>query len=140
MDFRHLGAVRDRLAVAGDARLVGVDHYGIPHDHGELAAVLANRDDRPIVVASELGEREPAGDLHSVLVLRRNGPAAQDGDESCNDRNREDRNSLHDSLPRLAFIGQVRSTGPIWRKVGWYSKSRASLAGHHTRVPFHAKL
>src|SRR6478736_2951659 len=39
MDFRHLGAVWERFAVAGHAFHIGVDHHGISHDHSELASV-----------------------------------------------------------------------------------------------------
>ena len=88
MDFRHLGAVRERLAVAGYAFLIGVDHYGIPQDHSEVASVLTDRDYRPVLVSPELREREPARDLHSVFVLRGNSPAAEDSERYRNDHNR----------------------------------------------------
>src|SRR4029077_20244742 len=60
VDFGHLGAVRERLAVAGHAFLIGIDHDGIAHDHSDLAAVLADRDDWPV----------SARNLQGVLVLR----------------------------------------------------------------------
>src|SRR5690242_2356406 len=44
MDFGHLGAIGERLAVAGHAFLVGVDHYGVAQDHSYLASVLTDRD------------------------------------------------------------------------------------------------
>jgi len=47
MDFRHLGAVWERLAVAGLAFLIGVDHYGISQDHSDLASVLTDSDALP---------------------------------------------------------------------------------------------
>src|SRR6266481_6875603 len=59
MNFRHLGAVRERLAVAGHAFLIGVDHWRIPHDHSDLAAGRTDRDDWPAFVSPELGECEP---------------------------------------------------------------------------------
>src|SRR6266481_1611246 len=39
MNLRHLGAVREKLAIAGHAFLIGVDHYRIPYDHSDLASV-----------------------------------------------------------------------------------------------------
>jgi hypothetical protein len=88
MDFRHHGAVWERLAIAGHALLLGVDHYGIPYDNSDLATVLADGNYWPAFVSSELSEREAARDLQNVLVLRGNGPAARDRDYSCNNQNR----------------------------------------------------
>src|SRR6476660_2790736 len=59
MNFRHLGAVRERLAIVGRAVLIGVDHGRIPHDHSDLAQVVADRDYWPVLVSPKLGEREP---------------------------------------------------------------------------------
>src|ERR1700722_942131 len=70
IDFRHHGTVREWLAVAGHARLEGVDHDGIPQDRGDLAAVLTDGNDLPAFVSSELSEGEPARHFQSVLVLR----------------------------------------------------------------------
>src|SRR6266404_330016 len=88
MDLRHLGTVWERLAVAGNASLVGVDHHGIPEDHGDQASVLTGGDYRPAFVSPELRECEPSRYFHGVLVLRGKGPAAQDGEHSRNHRNR----------------------------------------------------
>src|SRR5262249_14944482 len=78
MDFRHLGAVGERLAVAGHPFLIGADHYGIPHDHRDQALVLTDRDHWPVFVSLELGECEPIRHFDGVLVLSKNGPAAED--------------------------------------------------------------
>src|SRR6516165_1561891 len=80
MDLRHLSAIWERLAVAGHAFLIGIDHYGVPHDRSNLAFVLTDRDYWPAFVSPELGQCEPAGHLQGVLVLRGNGRAAQDGE------------------------------------------------------------
>jgi hypothetical protein len=85
MDLRHLSAIWDSLAVAGHAFLIGIDHYRIPHDHSDQAFVLTDRDYWPAFVSPELGEREPAGHLKGVLVLRGNGRAAQDEEHSRDD-------------------------------------------------------
>ena len=45
MDFRHPGAVWERLTVTGHALLIGVDHYGIPQDRSDLASVLTDGND-----------------------------------------------------------------------------------------------
>src|SRR5262245_7953178 len=84
MDLRHLGAVRKRFAVAGSPGLVGLDHLGIPEDHREQVSGVTDRDNLPIFVTLELGEREPTRHLHSVLVLRGNGRATQDDEYSRN--------------------------------------------------------
>src|SRR5271165_4697802 len=87
MDLRHLGAVGEWLAVAGNARLVGLDHRRIAEDRFDHLSILTNGDSLPIFVSTELGERHPARHLQGVLVLRGNGPAAQ---------NRERRRYNHD--------------------------------------------
>src|SRR3977135_2586140 len=56
MDLRHLRAVRERLAVAGNAGLVGVDHHGVDEDHSEHVSGLTDRDRLPLFVSPELGE------------------------------------------------------------------------------------
>src|SRR5882672_7928496 len=59
MDLRHLGAVGERLAVAGNAGLVGLDHHGIGEDHRHHLFVVTDGDRLPAFVSSELREREP---------------------------------------------------------------------------------
>ena len=54
MDLRHLGAVGERLAVAGNACLVGLDHRGIAEDRLDCISILTNSDGLPILVSSEL--------------------------------------------------------------------------------------
>src|SRR6266852_587431 len=68
MDLRQPGAVRERLAVAGNAGLVGLDHHGIREDRGNQVSVLTDGDKLPGLVASELREREPIRDFHGVLI------------------------------------------------------------------------
>src|SRR6266576_2601683 len=85
MNFRHLGAVWERLAIAGHAFLIGVDHYRIPHDHSDLASVLTDRDHWPVLVSPKLREREAIRYLHSVFVLRGNRDTShQNGDRYRN--------------------------------------------------------
>ena len=76
---------RGKACVAGNAAPVGFDHQGIGENHRDRVFGLADGDCRPVFVSPELGEREPIRHLHSVLVLRGNGPAAQDGEHDCND-------------------------------------------------------
>src|SRR5215469_7095265 len=44
MDLRHLRAVGEGLAVAGNAGLVGLDHHKISNGRGHKAFVLTDRD------------------------------------------------------------------------------------------------
>ena len=60
MDLRHPRAVRERLAVAGNAVLVGLDHHGISEDRSNKVSVLTDGDNLPGLVSSELGKRQPA--------------------------------------------------------------------------------
>src|SRR5205823_11007030 len=82
VDLRHLGAVGERLAVAGNSGPVRVDHGGVREDRSKQVSVLTDGDNLPGLVSPELGEREPARHLHGVLVLSRHGAAA-DGTEEC---------------------------------------------------------
>src|SRR5258708_39828147 len=59
MDLCHLGAVGERLAVAGNAGSLGVDLHGIGEDHLDLVSGLTDGDSRPFFESSELTEREP---------------------------------------------------------------------------------
>jgi hypothetical protein len=56
-----------RLAIAGQAFLIGVDHYRIPHDHSDLASVLTDCDYWPVFVPPKLREREPIGTCTAYL-------------------------------------------------------------------------
>ena len=71
MDFRHLGAVWERLAVARRAFLVGIDHYGIPQDHSDLASILADRDYRPALLS--VGTSEPVPERNAIRSRRTKG-------------------------------------------------------------------
>ncbi len=42
MHFRDLGAFGERLAIAGDAGMIGLDHYGIGKNYGESVLGLAD--------------------------------------------------------------------------------------------------
>jgi len=64
MDLRHLGAVGERLAVAGNAGLLGLDHHGIGEDHSHHLFAVTDGDSLPAFVSSELGEREPIRRSH----------------------------------------------------------------------------
>jgi len=76
VDLRHLGSVRNRLTVAGNAGAVRVDHHGIAEDHRDHPLAPTDGDRLPCFVSPELGKREPARHLHRVLVLRGNGETA----------------------------------------------------------------
>src|SRR5689334_7652703 len=95
MDFRHLSAIWESLAVAGHAFLIGIDHYRISHDHSDQAFILTDRDYWPGFVSLELGEREPARNLDGVLVRRGNGRAAQDEGQSRDDEQQRGWESGH---------------------------------------------
>jgi hypothetical protein len=69
MDFDHFRAVGERLAVAGDAGLVRVDHRGIAKNHRERLAAIAEGNGLPALVSPELGEREPIRHFEGVLIL-----------------------------------------------------------------------
>src|SRR6185437_9678604 len=69
MDLRHSGAVREGLAVAGNAGFEGVDDHRVSDDDSDGLCMLAGGDYFPVFVALELGEGEAAGYLEGVLVL-----------------------------------------------------------------------
>jgi hypothetical protein len=71
MDLRHLGAVGERLAVAGNAGPVGVDHHGIGEDHSDHVFGLTDGDSLPAFVASELRESD-LGSLRSYSKMEVN--------------------------------------------------------------------
>jgi hypothetical protein len=80
VDLRHLGAIRERLAIAGNAGPVGVYHLGISEDHSDEPVVLTGGNNLPTFVSLEPGEREPTRHFQGVLVLLGKGDAAQRGD------------------------------------------------------------
>src|SRR3989442_3558593 len=104
MNLRHLGAVGERLAVSGNAGLVGLDHHGIGKDHSHHLFVVTDGDGLPAFVSSELREREPIRYFHGVLVLRRAGHAAGDSERYRNDHNRRDTFALHLHPPRRSSV------------------------------------
>src|SRR5262249_40606999 len=91
----------ERLAIAGHAFPVGVDHHRIPEDHSDHAQVLTETNHRPVFVSPELREREPIRYFQSVLVLRGNR------DTSC--QNEGHRNSETDQRAslhcRISLVG-----------------------------------
>src|SRR6266568_5868161 len=95
VDLRHLGAIGEWLPVARNAGPVGVNHHGIGEDRSKQASVLTDRDNVPVFVSPELGEREPTGHLHSVLVLGGHGAPAQGTDECRHHSNRPHASALH---------------------------------------------
>src|SRR6185503_2920717 len=73
MDLRHLGAIWERLAVAGNAGLEGRNDLWIAEDRYEQVSGLTDGNDLPLFVSPELGEGEPIRHLHGVFVLRGQG-------------------------------------------------------------------
>jgi Homeodomain-like domain len=69
MDLRQLGAVGERLTVAGNAGRVGVDHHGISEDRSKQGSIVTDGDNLPSLVSPELRECEPIRHLQSVLGL-----------------------------------------------------------------------
>src|ERR1700733_12579241 len=67
MESCDLGAAGERLAVAGDAGAVRLDHDGIGEDYSERVFGLADGNELPVLVSPELREREPARYFHRVL-------------------------------------------------------------------------
>jgi hypothetical protein len=88
MDLRHLGAVRERLAITGNTGFVSLDHHRIREDRSNEATVLTDGDNLSGLISSELRERQPIRHFQGVLILRKNGPAAHNGEHSRDSRNR----------------------------------------------------
>jgi hypothetical protein len=82
------GAVGEWLAVAGNAGSISLDRHRIGDDDLDQVSALTDGDSLPVFVTLELRKREPIRHLHSVLVLRGNGPAAQEGERDRRDHNR----------------------------------------------------
>src|SRR5262245_47444623 len=107
MDLRHLGAVGEWLAVAGNAGLVGGDNLRIAEDHLDQVSALTDADDLPGFVSLELGECETIRHLHSVLVLSGNGPLAQNGERHHKDDCQPEWNSRHGLPPALTELSRA---------------------------------
>src|SRR5271169_4320103 len=101
MDLRHLRAVGEGLAVAGNARLVGLDHRRIAEDRFDRFSILTYGDSLPIFVSPELGEGETARDLQGIPVLRSKGHATQHGEQRNNRDGWRNVYALH--IPLLRF-------------------------------------
>src|SRR5262249_26834541 len=120
--FGHLGPVRHRLPIAGNAGPVGVNHHRIAEDHRAHPLVPTEADGLPSFVAPELGERQPARHSHAVLVLRGNSKAAQDGEPYGHSPNRQ----------RYFVIHRLTSIHHAWRR---YVYARAfHIESHTTRT------
>src|SRR5580698_1122385 len=76
LDLGDLGALGKRLAVARNARLVGRNDRGIAQDHFHPVIRLRTRDELPVSIALEVGERDATRQLQGVPVLLGNGQAA----------------------------------------------------------------
>src|SRR5690242_9045418 len=59
--------------------------FRIRQDRSHSRSVLADRDNLPALISSELGERESIGHLQTILVLRGEGSDAQYGEPCCDD-------------------------------------------------------
>src|SRR3981189_1093661 len=108
MNFRHLGAVWERLAIAGHAFLIGVDHYRIPYDHSDLASVLTDRDHWPVLVSPKLREREAIRHLHSVFVLRGNRDTSRQNGDRYRNTETDQRAFFH---CRISLVGLAAGVG-----------------------------
>src|SRR3954470_17049917 len=86
LQLDDLGPFRERLAVPGNAGLVGLDHRRIGDDDLEHFIGAGGGDHRPVLVAFEVGEGDSARRFQRVLVgdLRVNGRAQ--GGEHCRRR------------------------------------------------------
>src|ERR1700688_1932868 len=69
LELHDHGAVRERLAVARNAGLERLDHGRIANDHFEPFVGSGRRDDCPVLVSLEIGERESARRLQQVLAV-----------------------------------------------------------------------
>jgi hypothetical protein len=68
LELDDLGAIRERLAVARNAGLVRLDHRRVGDDDLEHFVGAGGRDDRPVLVSPEVGERAiPLGDSSEYL-------------------------------------------------------------------------
>src|SRR6266851_4932579 len=113
LDLDDRGAFRERLAVEGNAGLVGRDHGGVGHHHLHQLVGLADGDHRPILVSLELGHGEAARYLHGVLVRRGEGPAAQDGERDHAAEREEGGKSLHGALLHQTRVRTTSTLPPV---------------------------
>src|SRR5580658_2276988 len=60
LELHDHGALRERLAVAGNTGLVRRDHLRIGDDYLKYFVLPRGRDHWPVLVSSEVGERDPA--------------------------------------------------------------------------------
>jgi hypothetical protein len=86
LNLRNLGTVRELLAVSRKAVSVCGHHRGISDDRLDAVFRVTDGNNLPVFVSAEVGKREPIRHLDSVLVLRRNGFASQDGEHYGNGR------------------------------------------------------
>ena len=136
-DLGHPGAVGERLAVAGRAGAIGIDHRRITEDRLDQLVGLADRDDRPVLVATEGRDRQSVGDLYGVLVglgqglilgliLGDDGLAAEKDGGGQHGQHQQRWKSLHDAvlgsfltMRRGCDRGGVVSIAPWYRYASW---------------------
>src|ERR1700722_2906800 len=85
MDLGQLDAIWERLAIAGNAGLIRLDHLRISEDGSHHASTLADGDKLPGLVPFELRKCEPVRHLHCVLVLGGESPCPQNGKKRSSD-------------------------------------------------------
>ena len=91
--FHWSFAILEPFGNRPNAGLVRLDHGRIGDDHFEHFVGPGGRDDRPVFVSPEVGERDSARRFQRVLVLRVNG--RHDGEYCRGYHNRELAFPLH---------------------------------------------
>src|SRR6185503_14272412 len=69
MDLSHLDTIWERLAVFGNAGLVGPNHRWIPENYREQWSIVANGNELPSFVSPELRKRESIRHFDRVPIL-----------------------------------------------------------------------
>src|SRR5215467_7441873 len=78
LDLCDLGAVGEKLAVAGKTAPESLHHYGVGDDHLDRGLGLADGDVLPLFVAPEGRKPTPSRYFQLVPVLQCNGRSGQD--------------------------------------------------------------
>src|SRR4029079_4599664 len=120
LQLRHLRAVRERLAVSRHAFLEGFDDGRIADDHFEDVVGTRGRNDRPVLVALEVGEGDAARRLQRVLVLRISDRGAERSSYGGGDRDRELAAAVHNRSSASGSFGRdlTQSTVRLGEKCG----------------------
>ena len=123
-DLRYLGAVGERLPIAGNTGPVGVNPHGVGKDHIDHGFDLADGDSLPVFVSSELRER---GGIYSANPhsAPREG-SHNDADAPCRSCSRSSHRLLQEEESCLQIapdVAQILSDQmAIWHPIGeWYS-------------------